>query len=151
MLTEVSSRDLHKARQSAKRNRTSVACVRCNSSKYKCSDFRPCKQCSKTGERCIERVTDKKARLDPTHDRNDHGSMPQNNAVSTSCFQPTIYSQQYATNGLCHKTTTARSMSIPYATALQCPRDSSPFFYNQQIQVIIKVSGISERPIASAR
>ena len=41
----VSSKDIQKARQNAKRNRTSVACGRCKAGKTKCSDYRPCKTC----------------------------------------------------------------------------------------------------------
>jgi hypothetical protein len=52
----VSSRDLQKARQIAKRNRTSVACHRCKAGKTKCSDYRPCKQCSMSNaaQSCIQ-------------------------------------------------------------------------------------------------
>ena len=42
----VSSKDIQKARQIAKRNRTSIACNRCKASKTKCSDYRPCKHCA---------------------------------------------------------------------------------------------------------
>ena len=41
----VSSKDIQKARQNAKRSRTAVACSRCKAGKTKCSEFRPCKQC----------------------------------------------------------------------------------------------------------
>jgi hypothetical protein len=41
-----SSQAIQKARRSAKRVRTFVACARCKTGKTKCSDYRPCKQCS---------------------------------------------------------------------------------------------------------
>jgi hypothetical protein len=44
----VSSKDIQKARRTAKRNRTSVACKRCKKAKIKCSDYRPCRQCTNT-------------------------------------------------------------------------------------------------------
>ena len=51
----VSSKDLLKVRQNAKRKRTAVACTRCKSSKTKCSDYRPCSKCKKAGasDSCI--------------------------------------------------------------------------------------------------
>jgi hypothetical protein len=53
----VSSRDLQKARRIAKRRRASVACNRCKAAKTKCSDYRPCKQCSmsKAAQSCVQR------------------------------------------------------------------------------------------------
>jgi hypothetical protein len=49
-----SSKDIQKARQSAKRTRAAVACTRCKIQKLKCSDYRPCKRClgSICGENC---------------------------------------------------------------------------------------------------
>ena len=38
----------------AKRNRTAVACARCKSGKSKCSDYRPCKRCTKSKNSCRE-------------------------------------------------------------------------------------------------
>ena len=52
--TEVSSEDIQKARQTAKRSRTSVACSRCKTGKMKCSDYRPCKQCTNSKIACVE-------------------------------------------------------------------------------------------------
>ncbi len=45
MYCPVSSKDIQKARQNAKRKRTSIACARCKAGKTKCSEYRPCKQC----------------------------------------------------------------------------------------------------------
>ena len=50
----VSSKQIQKARQMAKRSRTAVACVRCKAAKSKCSDYRPCKQCVNSNSRCAE-------------------------------------------------------------------------------------------------
>ena len=50
----VSSKEIQKARQMAKRSRTAVACVRCKAAKSKCSDYRPCKQCVNSNSRCAE-------------------------------------------------------------------------------------------------
>jgi hypothetical protein len=50
----VSSKDLQKARQMAKRNRTSVACTRCKKAKSKCTDYRPCKKCVESRLECDE-------------------------------------------------------------------------------------------------
>ena len=50
----VSSKDIQKARQTAKRNRTSIACLRCKAAKMKCSDYRPCKQCTNVKISCEE-------------------------------------------------------------------------------------------------
>ncbi len=41
----VSSKDIQKARQMAKRNRSALACAQCKTAKSKCSDYRPCKHC----------------------------------------------------------------------------------------------------------
>ena len=54
MHPSVSSKAIQKARQMAKRNRTSVACGRCKSAKTKCSDYRPCKQCVESKSCCKE-------------------------------------------------------------------------------------------------
>ena len=43
---------IQKARQMAKRTRAAVACARCKSGKLRCSDFRPCKQCTKVRSSC---------------------------------------------------------------------------------------------------
>jgi hypothetical protein len=48
----VSTKDLQKARQNAKRKRTFVACARCKRTKTKCSDYRPCNKCKKSGADC---------------------------------------------------------------------------------------------------
>jgi hypothetical protein len=50
----VSTKDLQKARQMAKRNRTSVACAPCKIGKSKCNEYRPCKKCVKSRVACIE-------------------------------------------------------------------------------------------------
>ena len=50
----VTSTDVQKARQTAKRNRTSIACSRCKAAKMKCSDYRPCKQCTNASISCKE-------------------------------------------------------------------------------------------------
>ena len=67
----ISSKDLLKARQIAKRKRTSVACGQCRLTKSKCSDYRPCKQCVATqnGPNCfekIERAKEKKGKSEIT-------------------------------------------------------------------------------------
>jgi hypothetical protein len=49
MISGISSKDVQKARQSAKRKRTSVACSPCKAAKTKCSDYRPCQRCTKSG------------------------------------------------------------------------------------------------------
>ena len=54
MHPSVSSKQIQKARQMAKRCRTAVACVRCKTAKSKCSDYRPCKQCVNSNSRCTE-------------------------------------------------------------------------------------------------
>ena len=54
MKLQVSSKDLLKARQSAKRSRTSVACARCKVAKIKCTEYRPCKRCVKSRVVCDE-------------------------------------------------------------------------------------------------
>jgi hypothetical protein len=54
----VSSKDLQKARQMAKRNRTSVACARCKKAKSKCTDYRPCKKCVESRLECDESSRD---------------------------------------------------------------------------------------------
>ena len=41
----VSSKQLMKARRSAKRKRSAAACPSCKSLKAKCSDYRPCGRC----------------------------------------------------------------------------------------------------------
>ena len=45
----VSSKDIQKARQNAKRTRAYVACGRCKTSKVACSNYRPCKRCAGSG------------------------------------------------------------------------------------------------------
>ena len=50
----VSSKAIQKARQMAKRNRTSIACTRCKMAKSKCSDYRPCKQCTTSKSVCMK-------------------------------------------------------------------------------------------------
>jgi hypothetical protein len=52
----VSSDDIQKARQRAKRTRVTAACTRCKSAKIRCSDYRPCKHCvdSNKGDECVE-------------------------------------------------------------------------------------------------
>jgi hypothetical protein len=50
----VSSKDIQKARQTAKRNRSAVACERCKAAKTKCSDYRPCKNCMTAKTLCEE-------------------------------------------------------------------------------------------------
>ena len=52
----VSSRDIQKARQNAKRTRSNKACARCKASKIKCSDYRPCKNCAYSNNRngCLQ-------------------------------------------------------------------------------------------------
>ena len=51
MLCSVSSKDIQKARQSAKRSRASLACASCKIAKTKCSDYRPCKRCSRSDKK----------------------------------------------------------------------------------------------------
>ena len=46
--SDVSTKDLQKARQYAKRKRVAVACTRCKGAKTRCSDYRPCSQCKKS-------------------------------------------------------------------------------------------------------
>ena len=43
---------IRKARQMAKRSRAAVACPRCKSTKQRCSDYRPCKQCASVKADC---------------------------------------------------------------------------------------------------
>ena len=52
----VSTKDLLQARRNAKRMRALKACARCRSGKIKCSDYRPCKNCTETenGLFCVE-------------------------------------------------------------------------------------------------
>jgi hypothetical protein len=50
----VSSKDLLKARQMAKRNRTSVACARCKLAKSRCTEYRPCKRCVNSSVECAQ-------------------------------------------------------------------------------------------------
>ena len=57
----VSSKQIQKARQMAKRSRTAVACVRCKAAKSKCSDYRPCKQCVNSNSCCTEASESKSA------------------------------------------------------------------------------------------
>jgi hypothetical protein len=52
MKFEVSSKDLHNVRKSAKRTRASVACARCKASKIKCSGYWPCKRCNDSNIAC---------------------------------------------------------------------------------------------------
>jgi hypothetical protein len=56
----VSSEDIQKARQRAKRSRASAACIRCKAAKIKCSDYRPCKNCvdSRKSEDCEDSIED---------------------------------------------------------------------------------------------
>ena len=63
MFTSVSSKDIQKARQTAKRSRTSVACLRCKAAKMKCSDYRPCKQCTNVKISCEEAQVRKQTKL----------------------------------------------------------------------------------------
>ena len=46
--SNVTYKDLLKARRIAKRTRTYHACARCKSRKAKCTDYRPCKRCANT-------------------------------------------------------------------------------------------------------
>ena len=48
----VSSKEIQKARRTAKRTRSAIACVRCKLSKVKCNDFRPCKHCTESVNLC---------------------------------------------------------------------------------------------------
>ena len=59
----VSSEDIQKARQRAKRSRVSIACTRCKSAKIRCSDYRPCKHCvdCRLAEFCVESSNDEPA------------------------------------------------------------------------------------------
>ena len=45
----VSSKDIQRARQNAKRKRSSSACIPCKMAKVKCNDYRPCSRCCKLG------------------------------------------------------------------------------------------------------
>ena len=60
----VSSKDIQKARQSAKRARASAACFRCKTAKVKCSDYRPCKRCLSIKKTCLWQDTISKAEDD---------------------------------------------------------------------------------------
>ena len=48
------AKEIQKARQMAKRNRSAVACARCKATKSKCSDYRPCKTCASVKMSCEE-------------------------------------------------------------------------------------------------
>ena len=61
MHPSVSSKQIQKARQMAKRSRTAVACARCKTAKSKCSDYRPCNQCVNSNSRCEEASKPKSA------------------------------------------------------------------------------------------
>ena len=66
----VSSKAIQKARQTAKRNRTSAACSRCKAGKIKCSDYRPCKQCTTSRITCEDAKRPRassNARIDQTN------------------------------------------------------------------------------------
>ena len=85
----VSSKDIQKARQTAKRNRTSIACVRCKLAKIKCSDYRPCKQCTDSKSVCEQPA------LISTHlNSEDYQKMFQNND-KTRRSGPTISHDNY--------------------------------------------------------
>ena len=55
------SREIQKARQMAKRNRSAIACARCRAMKSKCSDYRPCKHCASVQVPCKEFLKAKSA------------------------------------------------------------------------------------------
>ena len=46
--------DIQRARKTAMRNRSYVACARCKSGKNRCSDYRPCKRFSKSKSPCTD-------------------------------------------------------------------------------------------------
>ena len=48
------AKEIQKARQMARRNRSAVACARCKATKSKCSDYRPCKHCASVKVSCEE-------------------------------------------------------------------------------------------------
>lgn len=48
------AKGIQKARRMAKRNRTLIACAKCKAAKSKCSDSRPCKNCTDSGSVCRE-------------------------------------------------------------------------------------------------
>ena len=52
MHSPVSSKEIQKARRSAKRTKSAVACARCKVSKVKCNDYRPCKNCTESVNPC---------------------------------------------------------------------------------------------------
>ena len=52
MHSPVSSKEIQKARRSAKRTKSAVACARCKASKVKCNDYRPCKNCTESFNLC---------------------------------------------------------------------------------------------------
>ena len=72
----VSYKAIQKARQMAKRTRAAVACARCKSAKLRCSDFRPCKQCSKLRMDCC-------ATQNRTHTTEDTAMLAQSERLRT--------------------------------------------------------------------
>ena len=85
----VSSKDIQKARRSAKRKRAAVACSRCKAGKIKCSEYRPCKQCVilKVAHSCSN--TNAGAKTSPSGEtrRIDSGVLSSSAEISTY-FQP---------------------------------------------------------------
>jgi hypothetical protein len=75
-----SSKDIQKARQSAKRTRAAIACARCKVGKLKCSDYRPCKRCldSNNGESCTQGRMTKDSTAASSNQVQHHGASHQN-------------------------------------------------------------------------
>jgi hypothetical protein len=80
MQLAASSKDIQKARQSAKRTRAAVACARCKVGKLKCSDYRPCKRClgSNRGESCADWRMTADCTATSSNQVQHHGSSHQN-------------------------------------------------------------------------
>jgi hypothetical protein len=68
MFLGISSKDIQKARQNAKRKRTSVACAPCKAAKTKCSEYRPCQKCLKSDAQvgCVDNSV-RSAKSGPSH------------------------------------------------------------------------------------
>ena len=74
----VSTKDLLQARRNAKRMRALKACARCRSGKIKCSDYRPCKNCTET-ENGLFCVKLKNGQLTMENKFRDQKSIPESN------------------------------------------------------------------------
>jgi hypothetical protein len=147
-----SSKEIQKARRSAKRTRTSVACARCKNAKIKCSEYRPCKQCklSMDGKSCSDvrdrehqNLVEKSGReganqIYPSFHTNvphlmDHTLNPDRALSST--FMADRISVQFTTE---HGSNTFRPAQ--YASNINCSRElvetmppSEPHLFNKEI------------------